>query len=193
MRTVVVVLALFLVGCDQSTFAPVSELPYGTATITSYQVIQSPFLYSYSVQTGFDFSRGRTVSYSLPSIDTTCDMITSSYMHEPPITVTYLWSPGDTLYRRAFRFISQHSTPENAEAAFRSLLVGPDSGYDVDATLTGPNAIWIFQSTELKFAKILIRNISVVTGTGQHVSDTLYTRVTFDWVYQPNGTKSFVP
>ena len=188
MRTLLCFLAFVLSGCVTSTFAPVDELPYGRATITDLLVSASP-LYSYREQTGFNFERRANLRRSASLPDTLCDILTGSSFRSD----TYLWSPGDTLMRRAFRLVSNNSDVEEAGKEFQRLTSAPDSGYVVGADTVQRGQVWIVQTTGRKFAKIFIRDVVVTVEDVQREAYVLRTEVTFDWVYQPNGTRSFLP
>jgi hypothetical protein len=181
MRSLLYILSVVLSGCVQSTFSPVDELPYGRATITEL-ITRSP----YQEQMGFNFERRENLLYSGVVSDTVCEVVTGSTSQGR----TYLWSPGDTLTRQAFRFISENVDSNLAEAEFQRVLSAPDAGYSIAADTVQPGQIWIVQTPIRKFAKILIRAVTVTNDGGLAI---LHTVVTFDWVYQPNGTRSFIP
>jgi hypothetical protein len=188
MRSQLFVLLFVFSGCVQSTFAPVDELPYGRATITDL-LVSTPSMYAYREQIGFNFTRRENIRFSGSVTDTLAEIVTGS---SSP-SMTYLWSPGDTLVRRAFRFVSHNPDSEAAEAEFNRLLSAPDSGYDVGADTVQRGQIWIVQTPARHFAKILIRDVVVTLEDVQRGAYVLRTEVTFDWVYQPNGTKGFAP
>ncbi len=104
-----------------------------------------------------------------------------------------LISPGDTLYRRPFRFVASYPDAATALSAFNTLVTVPDSGFVLVTGRIQAYQIWIVKTNTGAYAKILIQDVYLKLGSGLSPTDTVYSRVTFEWILQPNGSKSFLP
>ncbi len=186
-QLVLLLMVAMLAGCEQAT-PPSTPLPSGTATISDRQVLH----FGGSTNVGFDFERGKT----LTNVGDSCDMLAfddiSLYPTNPGKNAVkpYLFKPGST-QGTGFCFVARGGSYEEALTYFQNLKVAPDSVYHSIAELIHANEVWAFQSNNRTFAKILIRNIQ--TRVPQSTSDTAAVAVTFDWVFQPSGSKHLEP
>jgi len=180
-------------SCEDAGSGPGIPLPQGTATITDSSITFSPTS-GYEYKTAFSFSKLLILRFNGNMFDSTYDILSYLYFDRP----TNGWrvgliSAGDTLYRRPFRFIASYPDAAAAFAAFSMLVTVPDSSF---VLVTGPiqaYQIWVVKTNTGSYAKILIQDVYLKLGTGSAPTDTVYSRVTFEWMLQPNGSKSFLP
>lgn len=186
-------LVLVFAGCQDTEVAPVYPLPHGTATISDSAIYFSQ-TQSYRSLREFSFARSSVVPFLGNMFDTSCDLIATFMVNGQTNTArSLLLSPGDTLNRPPFYLICFSSSSQDAATAFQNLMVAPESGYVIVADTILTNQVWVIQTQSRKFAKILIRAVTFTPLTVQAPSDTFSTEVTFEWVFQPNGSRSFKP
>jgi hypothetical protein len=178
-------------NCKDVGSDPPIPLPQGTATITDSSVMFSPTS-GYHYKTAFSFSKLGVLPFNWNMFDSTYDVLSWSYFDwATKKGQVGLISPGDTLYRRPFRFIASYPDAGTASEAFKGLMSVPDTGFVLFADSIQPYQIWILKTNAHGYAKILIQAVWLKMGTGVAPYDTVSSRVTFDWVFQPNGSKSF--
>jgi hypothetical protein len=178
-----VVLALSGCGSETST-CPESFPTSGTITLSSEITETHGTLQG----TGFLFSRGGTISEP-NSEGLTPDMLVIMLTD---IHNTYL---GPALVAPELRpmFCRLLSAPDadSARAAFESLHEVPDVCEELMAAVE-INEIWAVITAAGKHAKLLVLQSSYVCDTtfvdSIQVTDAV-ARVTFEWVYQPNGSR----
>ncbi len=187
-RALVILMALLTCcGCKEAITTPTVPLPSGTATVTD--TVIWPFLGTW---VGFRCEAGETVSSADTADWHSLDIVTYPRIDWANQTaVPYLFRPGDTLIAGGFRLISKAASYQEARAQFQALGVAPDTGYHIIADSVQPNELWAFQTIGGKYAKLLVREVH--SRVGLAISDTLAIEVTFDWVFQPDGTKRLKP
>src|SRR5512140_1379581 len=183
---VILLLLLPLWDCKDVGSDPPVPLPQGKATIIDSLVSFSPTS-GYQYHTAFSFSRLVVLPFNGNMFDSTYDVLSWSYLDWAANKGHVgLISPGDTLYRRPFRFVASYPDPVTASEAFKGLMSVPDTGFVFVADSIQPYQIWILKTNAHGYAKILIQAVWLKMGTGVARYDTVSSRVTFDWVFQPN-------
>jgi hypothetical protein len=91
----------------------------------------------------------------------------------------------------AFRLFRQFSSIDSARSYFQSLSEIPDTSYLDLASLVSVGQVWAVKTRRTTFAKILIRHTEAYADSSNPGAPTPYGEATFDWVYQPNGTRRF--
>ena len=186
-QVVFVLMAIVLGGCEQAT-PPAAPIPSGTTTVSSWEVLHS----GASTAVGFDFQTGKTITNPGDSCDLLAFYAISLYPANPGMNAVtpFLIHPTATLHK-GFCFIARGGTLQGASTYFEGLKVAPDSVYHPIADNIQANQVWAFQRDNGTFGKILIRNVQ--TRVPQSTTDTVAVEVTFDWTFQPSGSKSFEP
>jgi hypothetical protein len=138
---------------------------------------------------GFSFARGVVQSFPyVPNIDSVNDFY--SFGETDPSGPIYIGLCFSAPYNsRMFHLVHWPSTPDSARSAFEALSEITDTafiqntcGESVGSTNTKANQVWSVRTRQNKFAKMLIVSDTIVSN---------YLQVTFDWVYQPDGSRRF--
>ena len=87
---------------------------------------------------------------------------------------------------KAFYKAGEFSSAGEAETLFNGLADAGTHPYTVTADSVKANQVYIFQSRSSKYAKLLLKDLTIVPGP---LTD--YATVTIQWVYQPSGEKTF--
>ena len=93
--------------------------------------------------------------------------------------------------RPTFRLLRQYNVLDSAVVFYQSLSQLPDTTYTDLAIPTRANQVWAVTTRENKFAKILIRNTIAYADSSTTNAPTPFGEATFDWTFQPNGTRQF--
>jgi hypothetical protein len=162
---------LLLSGCKDD------EVPLsGTVTIDN-EIYGTTVYYAY----GFTFSKAAKVS-SLdtpgPDITVQAGVVTGGVVIEPFLSAN--------TFKPSFGLIGEYPSANEAQAAFNALT---DAGNPVWIDLAAPlknNQVWVVRTGEEKYAKI--RTIEVVLDD---VELPPFASCKFQWVFQPDGSKTF--
>jgi len=172
----VICLLIILQGCNKKG----NQQDSGTVTINNQlnNPQSAPFIYGFSVTEGKLVS---TLSDPLNVITIMADGDTASHV----IRQLYLSSSG--LYNSFYKY-GQYGSRTDADDVFNNLKsFDTDLWYETaDSVL--PNQIWIYRTSDEKYAKIEI------TATASQIRKDMaypFGECTFRWVYQPDGTKLF--
>lgn len=164
-------LLLLFSGCSDD------EVPLsGTVTIDN-KIYGTSIYYAY----GFSFSKAAKVSSNdTPGPDMTIQagVVTGGAVIEPFLSAN--------TFKPSFGLAGEYSTASEAQAAFNALT---DAGTPVWIDLAAPlrdNQVWVIRTGEDKYAKI--RTIEVVLDDAELPP---FASCKFQWVYQPDGSKSF--
>ncbi len=173
-------LFLILISCEKNS-TEIAPIPTsGRATINSN--VENNSIH------GFSFSSGSVIS--LPNTEgIMADMILAVQIaHDSKVMGVYF---GTTELRPSFHLISWVSTEDSAQTIFNNLMEIPDTTFQDLAIPVKKNQVWAVKSHENKFAKILI--IETVAFNDSTNADAIkpYGEATFDWVFQPNGSRVF--
>jgi len=91
-------------------------------------------------------------------------------------------------YKSSFYKYGEYPDASTAKQAFGNLTSATVSQWAEEADAIGANQIWIFRTSNEKYAKFRIIDIFSELRTGW-----AYAECTFEWVYQPDGSLTFPP
>lgn len=167
-------------GCKNEDTPPVPTPTSGRATVNSRTVNNTV--------SGFSFSHAANISFPNPSGVVPDIVVLVQTGPSGNIVGVFLARP-DTLLP-AFRLLRAFGSIDSASQYFQALREIPDTTYVDLALPVTVGEIWAVWTRDNRFARILIRNTTayVDSSTGTR---TLYGEATFDWAYQPDGTRRF--
>jgi hypothetical protein len=139
--------------------------------------------------TGFSFERGAVISYPDPE-GTILDFMALVHTGEGGEVGGVFFARPDSLVP-SFCLLAEFTTVESASSYFQSLAELPDSLYRELALPVSAGQVWGIKTRRHTFAKIMIRHTLAYADTSHPSSPSYYGEVTFDWVYQPNGSRRF--
>jgi len=167
---------LILPGCKKEE-KPVYS---GIMTINNKRVGVSP---TYYIE-GFHVPTGKKI----PDLNNQPDIISviSAYdVNFNPLGIFFITNN----YKNSFYRYGQYNDAKSAEEAFDGLI---QFSFEPQWTETGDsvgiNQIWLYRTSDSQYAKLRI--ISTVLEKRQGMQDP-YAECTFEWVFQPDGTKTF--
>lgn len=168
------VLAVFLTGCKKEN-KPVYS---GTMTIDNVLSGTGPY-YGY----GFSVPTGKKVS----TLENPLDVITILEDHDISYNVRKLFFSCSN-FKNAFYRFGNYADAASAELAFNNLTTFVLPAWKELADSVKANQIWLFRSSEDKYAKIRV----ISTFTEKRTDMVFpYAECTFQWVFQPDGTQTF--
>ena len=175
----IIIAILVWSGCDKSTDP--SSPTSGTITVSSRVVnFQS---------TGFSFTRGSVIVFPNPQGLLPDLMVLVQIDERGSIIGVFFSPPGPP--RPTFRLLGQFSTLDTAQTYYQALSQILDTAYADLAIPARSGQIWAVKTRENKYAKILIRNTVAFADSSTSSAPTPYGEATFDWTFQPNGTRQF--
>ncbi|MGD0583204.1 MAG: hypothetical protein ABR974_09700 [Bacteroidales bacterium] len=177
MRTIylAIILLMFLVsGCNKDKASPNS----GTITIDNALTGSGPY-YAF----GFSVKTGTKVS----TLESPLDVITILEDNDVDMVVKKLFFSCEN-YNNSFSNYASYTDATTARTAFDNLKTFTDTTWTATGDSVVPNQIWLFRTSDLKYAKI--RVISIFSEI-RAAMPYPYAECTFEWVYQPDGTKIF--
>ena len=138
---------------------------------------------------GFSFSEAAVVkipnsSDIIPDIQVSVNTNPTGDIHG-----VFFATPG-TLFP-AFQLLRRFSIPDSARLYFNDLGEIPDTTYEELALPVEVGDVWAVKTRRSTFAKILIIQTVAYMDTSNPSAPTPYGQATFDWSYQPNGTRIF--
>jgi len=172
-RYLLFILLMFLAtGCGKDKDPPRA----GTITINN------DLVYDNTLQTwiayGFLFSEGKIVS-NLESPRP--DMILVAFEADGIVTKIQTYNDKGSFYK-----IGEYPDAASAIQTFKNLTSETVLQWADEADAIEPNQIWIFRTSNEKYAKFRTMDIFSEMRTG-----SAYSECTFEWVYQPDGTLTF--
>lgn len=177
MRSILTILFLIVLfsGCkeDKSTEPVVNAVTSGSVAIDTRRL-----------PTGFSFSRGDTISTpNATNILPDFEFYVKTANDPRPLGVHFVGAR--PYFKPTFNFKRFFSTLDSANAYFEAIREVTDTAFAVEIFFEStPYQIYTVKTFDEKFAKILI------TKNGPN-ADTSYATCSFEWMYQPNGTRSF--
>ena len=130
---------------------------------------------------GFSFDQGKSISTdSKPKPDITVHPLTGT---GGEVTGAYLDTP---IPVSPFAFASGFDTPNEAKAFYDALAFVTNPAWVPGADPIKENQIWIFKTTQGKYAKFRIVEI-----TAENRTEGAWVSVRFEWRVQPDGTATF--
>jgi hypothetical protein len=171
---IVAILTLFVWGCRKE------DKPQLSGIVTIDNKLYGSVTY-YAL--GFTFATGeKTSTLNVPPADITIDAFKVT-INDQDSVVLYFYANN---YLPSFFCYGKYADASAASLAFNNLTTFTlpqfvDMGDDVNA-----NQIWLYRTSNNKFAKIRI--ISTVRASGTIKPDA---ECTFEWAYQPSGTLTF--
>ncbi len=165
----VILLAVLLTGCKKDTTPPLSD----TTTIDNRRKQGSGTYYVM----GFTFATAQKVStLSQPGPDITLVVDRSS-----GIITLQTGNFNDSFYKAG-----EYSDAASAKQAFDALTSFGSVPWVALAEPVMVNQIWIFKTRSNHYAKFRIISITTEVVSGETEAE-----MTFEWVYQPDGTLTF--
>lgn len=171
MRRIVFIISLLLItACtkerepDRSGIASIDNTLYGSGTSGYYAI-------------GFSFGKAEKVStIPAPGPDITID-------NDGSLANLILQANN---FKDSFWKAGEYSNEAAAVTAFRQLVSPVIERWEVWAFGIKPNQVWVYRSGTDKYAKL-----RVISTVSEMRSGRAYAEITFEWVYQPDGTLSF--
>jgi hypothetical protein len=176
-----VLAAIFWSGCKDDGIGPSSIPTSGTATVDSR--------YVNSQASGFSFDQAAIVRFP-NSAGLFPDFIALVQMNETAAILGVYFARPDSLVP-SFRLLRQFTLIDSAHSYFQDLAEIPDTNYVDLALPVRVGQVWAVKTRRNTFAKILIRQTVAYADSSNPSALTPYGEATFDWAYQPNGTRQF--
>ena len=181
-KTILIALAVLVGGgCKDDGTAPVPTPTSGRATIDSR--------YVNSQASGFSFDQAAVVRFPNPQ-GTLPDVCVFVQINNPGGIVGVFFTRPDSLVP-TFRLLRQFATVDSAESYFQGLAEIPDTTFLDLAIPTSEGQVWAVKTRQTTFAKVLVRHTLAYADSSGPGAPTPYGEATFDWAYQPNGTRRF--
>jgi hypothetical protein len=166
---------LLVAGCNKEN----GNIPTsGEATLSSKLYFNEETQNYYTK--GFSFSKGKVVNYE--RFVSQADLVAQP-LWNTNIVGAYLESPDND---NAFKLKGEFDNAQDAANFFDELKLVNDNVFTVWANPLNENEVYVVQTGDLKYAKIWIKKIELFNGP-----DEGYVEVTFQWQYQPDGTRVF--
>ena len=165
------ILFAVLVSCKKDTAVATS----GTITLSSQQFVSGASYASY----GLSFVAGALQKYPGQAVDVLVLAL------KPTGTITAVFFTAPDYYTGNFNNTDYNPDITAAETLFNNYSEVTATNFQPVTDTLKVGQIITYKSGANKFAKILIRNINIVT------TDPPYAKVTISWDYQPNGTSKF--
>jgi hypothetical protein len=174
MRTfyIIALIAIMVTGCKKKD-DPVTS---GTVTIDNLLYGTGPY---YAL--GFEVKTGAVVS----TLDGAQDVIVIMADADINNNVRKIFFAVNN-FKDAFSLYGEYADASQATAAFDNLTSFTDPVWTSLGDNVKPNQVWLFRTSTDTYAKIRI-----ISTVGEKRNDKAYAECTLQWVYQPDGTKTF--
>ncbi len=167
-------------GCEGGDTGPRVPPTSGTVTLDSR--------YINNQASGFSFDQATIVKFPNSS-NTLPDLTLLVLVSSQGVSGTFFCRP-DSLVP-SFQLLSRFKSLDSARSYFQSLSEIPDTSYEDLALPLEVAEIWAVKTRRDTYAKILITETIAYADSSNPSSPTPYGEATFDWAYQPNGTRVF--
>lgn len=181
LSVVAVLAAIFWSGCKDDETGPSPTPTSGTATVDGRYVNNQA--------SGFSFDQAAIVKFP-NSKGLVPDLIVLVQMNETGAILGVFFARPDSL-ASAFQLLRQFTSFESAHSYFQDLAEIPDTTYVDLALPVRVGQVWAVKTRRNTFAKILIRQTVAYADSSNPSAPTPYGEATFDWAYQPNGSRQF--
>ncbi|HCI55259.1 MAG TPA: hypothetical protein PLN06_01000 [Bacteroidales bacterium] len=171
----ILILVLAITGCKKEP-EPVYS---GIVTINNKRAGTDPTYYLI----GFHVPTGRTI----PDVNNQLDVISVLSDYDVTFNAIKLYFVTNNFKNSFFRY-GQYKDTEEAKTAFDSLISFTEPQWTEIGDSVKINQIWLYRTSDQKYAKLRI--IDTVLEKRDYMLDP-YAECTFEWVFQPDGTKSF--
>jgi hypothetical protein len=176
---VIIFLFLSVISCKKNSTEISPVLTSGRATLNSN--VENNKIH------GFSFSNGEVIS--MPNSEGIIpDMILAVQISNSDVIGVFF---GSVELRPSFHLISWVSTEDSAQTIFNNLMEIPDTTFQDLAIPVKKNQVWAVKSHENKYAKLLIIQTIAFNDSTNLDAITPYGEATFDWEFQPNGSRVF--
>lgn len=165
-------LSFLLTACSKEEQIPVS----GEVTIDN-EIYLSQTYYSY----GFSFALAKKIS----TMETPAPDVTIEYGIIEGQSSASAYLSANT-FEPPFSLYGEYATPADAQTAFDALKSFGTRTWISFGHPLAEGQIWLVRCADDNYAKILITDLTVDAGTSPESAS-----VTFKWVFQPDGTKTF--
>jgi hypothetical protein len=170
---IIIILAVVLTGCKKND----NPKTAGSITIDNLLYGSGPY---YAM--GFSVTTGLKVSTSSSPLD----VITIMADNDVNNNVRKIYF--STLnFTTSFSLYGQYADATAASQAFRDLRSFTEPIWVAIGDLLKPNQIWLYRTSNGKYAKIRI-----ISTVGEKRDNKAYAECAFEWVYQPDGTLTFL-
>jgi hypothetical protein len=171
--TIFIVLIITITGCnkDENNYS-------GTITINNELYGTGPY-YGY----GFHVPTGEKVS----TLNSPLDVIALFVDFDIDFKVRKIYMSVNN-YNNSFSKYGTYPNETAASDAFRNLKSFDEPQWSELADPIEPNQIWLFKTSDDKYAKIRIISTYSEKREGMPFP---FAECTFEWVYQPDGSRSF--
>ncbi|HQG35955.1 MAG TPA: hypothetical protein PK094_01970 [Bacteroidales bacterium] len=171
----ILILVFTITGCKKEP-EPVYS---GIVTINNKRAGTDPTYYLI----GFHVPTGRTI----PDVNNQLDVISVLSDYDVNFNPKKIYFVTNNLKNSFFRY-GQYKDTEEAKTAFDSLISFTEPQWTEIGDSVKINQIWLYRTSDQKYAKLRI--IDTVLEKRDYMLDP-YAECTFEWVFQPDGTKSF--
>ena len=176
-----IIILLSILVCTGSCNDKEETVQYKGEAIFSSEKFQDGDIY---IVYGFSFEKGENIPYTLIS-GSSPDIIVSNLTDvQNKITGAVLNSPDN---EEAFYFNGKGANYKEAKEWFDNYDEVTATDFIALVDSVELYQIWTVQTAAGKFAKILVKNIDVITDS--RIQD--YIEITVDYEYQPDGTRIF--
>jgi len=171
--TVILVIALLQACGDKDN--PSNS---GTVTINNELSGTGPY---YAL--GFSITHGKKVS----TLSAPLDVVTILEDNDVDMTVRMLYFTCENFENSFFRY-GEYADAATAKSTFDNLKSFTEGTWTATADSVRANQIWLFRTSGTSYAKIRVISTHTEIKTGMVFP---YAECTFEYVYQPDGTKLF--
>jgi hypothetical protein len=170
---IIIILAVVMTGCKKNETAKTS----GSITIDNLLYGSGPY---YAM--GLKISTGLKV----PTSPAQADVLTILADNDVNNNVRKIYFATNN-YTNSFSLYGQYPDVTTANQAYRDLRTFTDPIWAEIGDQVKPNQIWLYKTGDSKYAKIRI-----ISTVGEKRDNKAYAECNLEWVYQPDGTLTFL-